>query len=64
MEEKATMATVAKGWCVIAGLKLAACKAAAERGAFDPSALHDLEEAVEQLGYAFDWLPVEFEANG
>lgn len=64
MEEKATMATVAKGWCVIAGLKLAACKAAAERGVFDPSALHDLEEAVEQLGYAFDWLPVDVADNG
>lgn len=64
MEEKRTMATIAKGWCVIASCKLAACKAAAERGVFEPSALHDLEEAVEQLGYAFDWLPVEVDANG
>ena len=64
MNEKPTLSTIAKGWCLIAACKLDACKAAAERGVHDPVALHDLNEAVEQLGYAFDWLPLEVEAHG
>lgn len=57
MYDKITLAKIAEGWCCVAEAALAACKDAAQRGVYVPETMHDLNDAVENLQIAFEWLP-------
>lgn len=59
MNDNITMSKICEGWACIVIAKAQLCKAAAVRGVFDVASLNDLRDAVDQLGAAFDWLPVD-----